>query len=49
MYEVQGNGNITVYSGCVYEIQCGGIATAYSYVCMRYMVREILLCSVMCV
>jgi len=33
----------------VYEVQDEGNVNVYSDVCMRYRVREILLCTVMCV
>ena len=46
--EVQVGGNVTVYSD-VCEVQGGGINTVYSDVCLRYSVREMLLCTVMCV
>ena len=46
--EVQVGGNVTVYSD-VCEVQGGGIDTVYSDVCLRYSVREMLLCTVMCV
>ena len=48
MSEVQGEGNLIVYSG-VPEVQCEGNATAYNVVCLKYRVREILLCTLMCV
>jgi len=31
------------------EVQVGGNVTVYSDVCLRYRVREMLLCTVMCV
>ena len=31
------------------EVQGGGNVTVYSEVCLRYWVREMLLCTVMCV
>jgi len=46
--EVQGGGNVTVYSD-VSEVQGGGNITVYSDVCLRYRVSEMLLCTVMCV
>ena len=41
-------GNVTVYSD-VSEVQDEGNIIVYSDVCLRYMVREMLLCTVMCV
>ena len=48
MSEVQGEGNVTLYSD-VSEVQGEGNVTVYSDVCMRYRVREMLICTVMCV
>ena len=31
------------------EVQCDGNVTVYSDVCLRYRVREMLLCTVKCV
>jgi len=47
--EVQGEGNVTVYSDNVYEVQGGGNITVYTDVCLRHRVREMLLCYVMCI
>jgi len=46
--EVQGEGNVTVYKD-VSEVQGEGNVTVYSDVCLRYRVREMLLCTVRCV
>ena len=48
MSEVQGEGNVTVYSE-VSEVQGEGNVTVYSGVCLRYRVRDMLLCRVKCV
>jgi len=45
--EVQGEGNVTVYS-VVTEVQSEGYFTVYCDVCLRYRVREMLLCTVKC-
>ena len=47
MSVVQDGGNVTVYSE-VYEVQGEGNVTVYSDICLRYRMREILLCTVMC-
>ena len=47
MSEVQGEGNVAVYSD-VFEVHDEGNVTVYSDVCLRYRVREMLLCTVMC-
>ena len=48
MSEVQGDRNVIVYSD-VTEVQGEGNVTVYIDVCLRYRMRETLLCSVMCV
>ena len=48
MSEVHGEGKVIVYSN-VSEVQGEGNVTVYSDVCLWYMVREMLLCTVMCI
>jgi len=45
--EELGEGNVTVYSD-VSELKGEGSVTVHIDVCLRYRVREILLCKVMC-
>ena len=46
MSEVKVGGNVSVYSA-VCEVQGEGKFIAYSDVCLKYRVREMLLCTVM--
>ena len=46
MSEVQGEGNVTVYSN-VSEVHSEGNVTVYNDVCLRYRLREILLYTLM--
>ena len=45
MYEVKVRGNVSVYSD-VCEVKGEGIFIAYSDVCLKYVLREMLLCTV---
>jgi len=47
VFEVQVGGNVTVYVD-VCEVQGGGNVTVYIDVFLRYRLREMLLCTVMC-
>ena len=47
MSEVQEEGNVFVYSDLTY-VQGEGNIIVYRDVCLRYRVRDMLLCTVMC-